>query len=266
MLLYMTSKIHHFVSVHVNGKSKKKVSQKKGNKRNPSNQLPGSLSSLCNIIPSNLDRGFVWNTNQYPAVIDQIKTHISRPGPDLRGHGRRLRSEFQRESFQIFSSYRLMRLPMKRCLCSVGSWFTKTYSSNHPISTSLAEHFKNNLKLEAQGESQLKFWWKIGFTQTSQQIQRFIFFEFLLVQRKKYGLCLKCGISSFWLEGSGEWYGTPLEHFQDVSTQISCWELRSFRYVFYLLGIREDQIHPNTIYFIYVNPEKSYEFLQIHHK
>lgn len=145
---------------------------------------------------------------------------------------------------------------MKRCLCSVGSWFTKTYSSNHPISTSLAEHFKNNLKLEAQGESQLKFWWKIGFTQTSQKIQRFIFFEFLLVQRKKYGLCLKCGISSFWLEGSGEWYGTPLEHFQDVSTQISCWELRSFRYVFYLLGIREDQIHPNTIYFIYVNPEK----------
>ena len=53
-------------------------------------------------------------------------------------------------------------------------------------------------------------------------------------------------MSSFWLEGRGEWYGTPLEYFQDVSTQISCWELRSFRYVFYLLGIREDQIHPNT--------------------
>lgn len=55
-------------------------------------------------------------------------------------------------------------------------------------------------------------------------------------------------------------------YFQNVSTQISCWELCSLRYVFYLLGIREDQIHPNTTYLCWIlkNHTSSFKFTKNH--
>ncbi len=105
---------------------------------------------------------------------------------------------------------------------------------------------------------------KKGFAQTSQQILLFIFFAFCWSRRKIWPMPMMRYIIIM-IEGKRRvtmWCGTLLEYLQDVSTQISCWELHSYRYFFYLLESSwfRNSRSPTTIL---VNPKNQYEFIQI---
>ena len=180
MLLYMTSKIHHFVSVHVNGKSKKKVSQKKS--------IKSTARVTITIMQYNI---IIWILDLFETPTNTLQSSKRKltfqEGPDLRGH-RRLRSENCRSPFR-FRSYRLMRLPMKHAFVQLEAdlqW--------HILQTTRSQHLslrilKIILNLKHRGRGSSNFDKRLA---SPKQVSKsnVSSCEFLLVQRKKSGLCL----------------------------------------------------------------------------